>query len=319
MKKLAEVSNLEVKFKLPNKELVHALNGVNINIHENETLGLIGESGSGKSTLGKALLGLIEYEGKINLFQRDLDLNNKLLIRNTRKDIGVVFQEPFLSLNPRMKIKNILAEPLVIHNPNISKDEINEKTRISVENVFLNTDYLEKYPSQLSGGEQQRIGIARAIINSPKLVILDEPTSSLDLSVRNEILRLLKNLQMELGLTYLFISHDIHTIKNISNRTAVMYLGSIMELGETKEVIENPVHPYTKALLSSVLSPNPKIKKTQIKLKGEIPKVTSLPRGCLFSSRCPNPTEDCKNGTIERELIEVSSNHYGDKCCVNCL
>ena len=319
MKKLAEVSNLEVKFKLPNKELVHALNGVNINIHENETLGLIGESGSGKSTLGKALLGLIEYEGKINLFQRDLDLNNKLLIRNTRKDIGVVFQEPFLSLNPRMKIKNILAEPLVIHNPNISKDEINEKTRISVENVFLNTDYLEKYPSQLSGGEQQRIGIARAIINSPKLIILDEPTSSLDLSVRNEILRLLKNLQMELGLTYLFISHDIHTIKNISNRTAVMYLGSIMELGETKEVIENPVHPYTKALLSSVLSPNPKIKKTQIKLKGEIPKVTSLPRGCLFSSRCPNPTEDCKNGTIERELIEVSSNHYGDKCCVNCL
>ena len=319
MKKLAEVSNLEVKFKLPNKELVHALNGVNINIHENETLGLIGESGSGKSTLGKALLGLIEYEGKINLFQRDLDLNNKLLIRNTRKDIGVVFQEPFLSLNPRMKIKNILAEPLVIHNPNISKDEINEKTRISVENVFLNTDYLEKYPSQLSGGEQQRIGIARAIINSPKLVILDEPTSSLDLSVRNEILRLLKNLQMELGLTYLFISHDIHTIKNISNRTAVMYLGSIMELGETKEVIENPVHPYTKALLSSVLSPNPKIKKTQIKLKGEIPKITSLPRGCLFSSRCPNPTEDCKNGTIERELIEVSSNHYGDKCCVNCL
>ena len=319
MKKLAEISNLEVKFKLPNKELVHALNGVNINIHENETLGLIGESGSGKSTLGKALLGLIEYEGKINLFQRDLDLNNKLLIRNTRKDIGVVFQEPFLSLNPRMKIKNILAEPLVIHNPNISKDEINEKTRISVENVFLNTDYLEKYPSQLSGGEQQRIGIARAIINSPKLIILDEPTSSLDLSVRNEILRLLKNLQMELGLTYLFISHDIHTIKNISNRTAVMYLGSIMELGETKEVIENPVHPYTKALLSSVLSPNPKIKKTQIKLKGEIPKVTSLPRGCLFSSRCPNPTEDCKNGTIERELIEVSSNHYGDKCCVNCL
>jgi|TARA_B110000881_G_scaffold57804_1_gene49455 oligopeptide/dipeptide ABC transporter ATP-binding protein len=319
VKKLAEISNLEVKFKLPNKELVHALNGVNINIHENETLGLIGESGSGKSTLGKALLGLIEYEGKINLFQRDLDLNNKLLIRNTRKDIGVVFQEPFLSLNPRMKIKNILAEPLVIHNPNISKDEINEKTRISVENVFLNTDYLEKYPSQLSGGEQQRIGIARAIINSPKLIILDEPTSSLDLSVRNEILRLLKNLQMELGLTYLFISHDIHTIKNISNRTAVMYLGSIMELGETKEVIENPVHPYTKALLSSVLSPNPKIKKTQIKLKGEIPKVTSLPRGCLFSSRCPNPTEDCKNGSIERELIEVSSNHYGDKCCVNCL
>lgn len=319
MKKLARINNLEVKFRLPNKQSVHALNGINIDINENETLGLIGESGSGKSTLGKALLGLVKYEGNINLFQKDLDLGNKLLIRNTRKDIGVVFQEPFLSLNPRMKIKNILAEPLVIHNPDISKDELIEKTKISVENVFLNIDYLEKYPSQLSGGEQQRIGIARAIINSPKLVILDEPTSSLDLSVRNEILKLLKKLQMELGLTYLFISHDIHTIKNISTRTAVMYLGSIMELGETKEVIENPVHPYTKALLSSVLSANPKIKKPQIKLRGEIPKITSLPKGCLFSSRCPNPTENCKDGIIERGLIEVSESHFGDKCCVNCI
>ncbi len=319
MKKLARINNLEVKFRLPNKQSVHALNGINIDINENETLGLIGESGSGKSTLGKALLGLVKYEGNINLFQKDLDLGNKLLIRNTRKDIGVVFQEPFLSLNPRMKIKNILAEPLVIHNPDISKDELIEKTKISVENVFLNIDYLEKYPSQLSGGEQQRIGIARAIINSPKLVILDEPTSSLDLSVRNEILKLLKKLQMELGLTYLFISHDIHTIKNISTRTAVMYLGSIMELGETKEVIENPVHPYTKALLSSVLSANPKIKKPQIKLRGEIPKITSLPKGCLFSSRCPNPTENCKDGSIERGLIEVSESHFGDKCCVNCI
>ena len=319
MKKLARINNLEVKFRLPNKQSVHALNGINIDINENETLGLIGESGSGKSTLGKALLGLVKYEGNINLFQKDLDLGNKLLIRNTRKDIGVVFQEPFLSLNPRMKIKNILAEPLVIHNPDISKDELIEKTKISVENVFLNIDYFEKYPSQLSGGEQQRIGIARAIINSPKLVILDEPTSSLDLSVRNEILKLLKKLQMELGLTYLFISHDIHTIKNISTRTAVMYLGSIMELGETKEVIENPVHPYTKALLSSVLSANPKIKKPQIKLRGEIPKITSLPKGCLFSSRCPNPTENCKDGSIERGLIEVSESHFGDKCCVNCI
>ena len=319
MKKLARINNLEVKFRLPNKQSVHALNGINIDINENETLGLIGESGSGKSTLGKALLGLVKYEGNINLFQKDLDLGNKLLIRNTRKDIGVVFQEPFLSLNPRMKIKNILAEPLVIHNPDISKDELIEKTKISVENVFLNIDYFEKYPSQLSGGEQQRIGIARAIINSPKLVILDEPTSALDLSVRNEILKLLKKLQMELGLTYLFISHDIHTIKNISTRTAVMYLGSIMELGETKEVIENPVHPYTKALLSSVLSANPKIKKPQIKLRGEIPKITSLPKGCLFSSRCPNPTENCKDGSIERGLIEVSESHFGDKCCVNCI
>lgn len=318
MKKLVEVKDLQVKFKLPNKQFVHALNGIDIDINENETLGLIGESGSGKSTLGKALLGLLPYEGGINIYKKDLDLNNKNLLRDIRKDIGVVFQEPFLSLNPRMKIKNILAEPLVIHNPNISKEEISEKTRFSIKSVFLNIDYLEKYPSQLSGGEQQRIGIARSIINKPKLVILDEPTSSLDLSVRNETLKLLKNLQNELGLTYLFISHDIHTIRNISDRTAVMYLGSIMEVGETAKVIENPVHPYTKALLSSVLSPNPNIKKTQIKLRGEIPKITSLPEGCLFSSRCPNPTESCKNGSIQRGLIEISENHFADSCCISC-
>tara|TARA_E500000081_G_C6130212_1_gene353190 strand:+ start:1222 stop:2181 length:960 start_codon:yes stop_codon:yes gene_type:complete len=318
VKKLVNANNLEVKFKLPNNQLVHALNGVNIEIYENETLGLIGESGSGKSTLGKTLLGLIKYTGNIDIFQNELNLDNKLLIRDIRKDIGVVFQEPFLSLNPRMKIKNILSEPLIIHSPDISKDEIQERIAQSVKNVFLGTDYLEKYPSQLSGGEQQRIGIARAIINSPKLVILDEPTSSLDLSVRNEILRLLKKLQTELGLTYLFISHDIHTIKNISDRTAVMYLGSIMELGRTKQVIENPVHPYTKALLSSVLSPNPNIKKIQIKLKGEIPKITSLPSGCLFSSRCPNPTKACEQGTTARGLVEVHNEHFADRCCLNC-
>lgn len=318
MKKLVEAKNLEVKFKLPNNQFVHALNGVDIEINENETLGLIGESGSGKSTLGKTLLGLIKYSGNIDIFQNELKLDDKSLIRSIRKDIGVVFQEPFLSLNPRMKIKNILSEPLLIHSPDISKDEIREKINQSVKNVFLDIDYLEKYPSQLSGGEQQRIGIARAIINSPKLVILDEPTSSLDLSVRNEILKLLKNLQTELGLTYLFISHDIHTIKNISDRTAVMYLGSIMELGRTEEVIESPVHPYTKALLSSVLSPNPNDKKIQIKLKGEIPKITALPSGCLFSSRCPNPTKDCEQGTTARGLIEVHDEHFADRCCVNC-
>lgn len=318
MKKLVEAKNLEVKFKLPNNQFVHALNGVDIEINENETLGLIGESGSGKSTLGKTLLGLIKYSGNIDIFQNELKLDDKSLIRSIRKDIGVVFQEPFLSLNPRMKIKNILSEPLLIHSPDISKDEIREKINQSVKNVFLDIDYLEKYPSQLSGGEQQRIGIARAIINSPKLVILDEPTSSLDLSVRNEILKLLKNLQTELGLTYLFISHDIHTIKNISDRTAVMYLGSIMELGRTEEVIESPVHPYTKALLSSVLSPNPNDKKIQIKLKGEIPKITALPSGCLFSSRCPNPTKDCEQGTTARGLIKVHDEHFADRCCVNC-
>lgn len=294
MKKLVEISNLKVVFKQPNNLSVHALNGIDLNIYENETLGLIGESGSGKSTLGKAILGLNNFEGNIEVFGKAVDLNDKYNLNTIRKSIGVVFQEPFQSLNPRMKIKNILSEPLVIHNKKISKEEIEQRTFRVMESVLLGKEHLEKYPSQLSGGQQQRVGIARAIINNPKLVILDEPTSSLDLAVRNDVLRLLKNIQNEFGLTYLFISHDIHTIKNISNKTAVMYLGAIMEYGDTNKVITEPQHPYTQALLSSVLSPDPTQNRKQIKLVGEIPKVTSIPQGCLFQSRCPNSNNEKK-------------------------
>ena len=318
MKTLVELNDLSVVFKQPNNVSVHALNGIDLRIYQNETLGLIGESGSGKSTLGKTMLGLNPYGGNINIFNETLNIEDKNLVNNIRKDIGVVFQEPFQSLNPRMKIKNILSEPLIIHNKGITKDEIEIRTQKAMESVLLEKDQLEKYPSQLSGGQQQRIGIARAIINNPKLVILDEPTSSLDLSVRNDVLRLLKNIQSEFGLTYLFISHDIHTIKNISDKTAVMYLGSIMEYGDTNKVISKPKHPYTRALLSSVLSANPDEKREQIKLVGEIPKITSLPKGCLFKTRCPNPTEDCSKGTVERRLKEINSGHFVDQCCANC-
>ena len=214
MKTLVELSNLSVVFKQPNNVSIHALNGIDLKIYQNETLGLIGESGSGKSTLGKTMLGLNPYGGNINIFNETLNIEDKNLVKNIRKDIGVVFQEPFQSLNPRMKIKNILSEPLIIHNKSITKDEIEIKTQRAMESVLLEKDQLEKYPSQLSGGQQQRIGIARAIINNPKLVILDEPTSSLDLSVRNDILRLLKNIQGEFGLTYLFISLTLNLSGN---------------------------------------------------------------------------------------------------------
>ena len=317
MKKLVEISNLKVVFKQPNNLLVHALNGIDLNIYENETLGLIGESGSGKSTLGKAILGLNNFEGNIEVFGKAVDLNDKYNLNTIRKSIGVVFQEPFQSLNPRMKIKNILSEPLVIHNKKISKEEIEQRTFRVMESVLLGKEHLEKYPSQLSGGQQQRVGIARAIINNPKLVILDEPTSSLDLAVRNDVLRLLKNIQNEFGLTYLFISHDIHTIKNISNKTAVMYLGAIMEYGDTNKVITEPQHPYTQALLSSVLSPDPTQNRKQIKLVGEIPKVTSIPQGCLFQSRCPNSNNE-KKENVERVLVEVGENHFVDQCGASC-
>tara|TARA_Y100000816_G_C26067694_1_gene561244 strand:- start:450 stop:1406 length:957 start_codon:yes stop_codon:yes gene_type:complete len=317
VKKLVEISNLKVVFKQPNNLSVHALNGIDLNIYENETLGLIGESGSGKSTLGKAILGLNNFEGNIEVFGKAVDLNDKYNLNTIRKSIGVVFQEPFQSLNPRMKIKNILSEPLVIHNKKISKEEIEQRTFRVMESVLLGKEHLEKYPSQLSGGQQQRVGIARAIINNPKLVILDEPTSSLDLAVRNDVLRLLKNIQNEYGLTYLFISHDIHTIKNISNKTAVMYLGAIMEYGDTNKVITEPQHPYTQALLSSVLSPDPTQNRKQIKLVGEIPKVTSIPQGCLFQSRCPNSNNE-KKENVERVLVEVGENHFVDQCGASC-
>jgi oligopeptide/dipeptide ABC transporter ATP-binding protein len=317
VKKLVEINNLKVVFKQPNNLSVHALNGIDLNIYENETLGLIGESGSGKSTLGKAILGLNNFEGNIEVFGKAVDLNDKDNLNTIRKSIGVVFQEPFQSLNPRMKIKNILSEPLVIHNKKISKEEIEQRTFRVMESVLLGIEHLEKYPSQLSGGQQQRVGIARAIINNPKLVILDEPTSSLDLAVRNDVLRLLKNIQNEFGLTYLFISHDIHTIKNISNKTAVMYLGAIMEYGDTNKVITEPQHPYTQALLSSVLSPDPTQNRKQIKLVGEIPKVTSIPQGCLFQSRCPNSNNE-KKENVERVLVEVGENHFVDQCGASC-
>lgn len=318
MKKLIESKNIQVVFEQPNKVSVHALNGVDLDISEKETIGLIGESGSGKSTLGKTFLGLNSFTGDLKIFGKNFNNSDKAFKKEMRENIGVVFQEPFQSLNPRMKIKSIVAEPLIIHNKNISKDEVETRIIESLESVFLDKEYLDKYPSQLSGGQQQRVGIARAIINNPKLVILDEPTSSLDLAVRNDVLRLLKKIQDDFGLTYLFISHDIHTIKNISDKTAVMYLGAIMEFGNTHEVINNPKHPYTKALISSVLSTNPNEKLQQIKLKGEIPKITSIPKGCLFSSRCPTPSDACKEGLVERRLIEVEDEHFVDQCCANC-
>jgi len=318
MKKLVEISNLFVEFKQTNKLSVHAINGVDLNIFENETIGIIGESGSGKSTLGKTLLGVNNFEGNITIFDKKLENKDQKLLRKIRKEIGVVFQEPFESLNPRMKIKDILAEPLLIHNVKLSSIELNDKLNKSLESVNLDISQLNKYPSQLSGGQQQRIGIARAIINNPKFVILDEPTSSLDLAVRNNVLKLLKQVQKEYNLTYMFISHDIHTIKNISDKIAVMYLGGIMEYGDTKKIINNPQHPYTKALLSSILPTDPEVKQDQIKLKGEIPKVTTKIKGCLFSSRCPNPTISCREKSLERKLIQVGENHFVDQCCAEC-
>lgn len=289
---------------------VHAVNGVDLTIGAGETVALIGESGSGKSTLGRLLLGLqqpdsgaIEFEGTNFAAMSSSD------IRDVRQRLTVVFQEPDESLNPRMTVLQNVAEPLRIHRRGLSKAETRGLVVDALESVSLPPEIADRYPRQLSGGQQQRVGIARAIVTDPSFVVLDEPTSSLDLSVRSQILALLTRLQERLHLSYLLITHDIHTVRYASDRIAVMYLGQIVETGPTKEVFAAPQHPYTMALLSSALSPDPGERLETLRLKGEIPKPTNLPPGCLFHPRCPVASDN--RCAVERPpLREVRPGHF---------
>lgn len=307
---LVELQNVAKTFPVRGGQTVHAVNGVSLSIEPSETVALIGESGSGKSTVGRLVLGLHRpTSGHITFDGRDISTMPAPELRMLRSEMTVVFQEPDESLNPRMAIGSIVEEPLIIHEPTLSPGERKARVVDALEHVTLSEDLYYRYPHQLSGGQQQRVGIARAIVTRPKFIVLDEPTSSLDLSVRSAILKLLGRLQSELQLAYLFISHDIHTVVYVSDRIAVMYLGQIMEMGPTTEVFANPRHPYTMALLSATLWPDPDMKPAQIRLSGEIPRPTALPRGCLFYSRCPYGDDPrCEN---ERpELREVAPDHW---------
>ena len=307
--KLVEVKNLIKHFPIENSDdVVKAVDGVSFDIFSGETLGLVGESGCGKSTVGRCLLRLYEPTSGEVLFENQnlVGLPNKQM-QSLRREMQIIFQDPYASLNPRLSVSSIVSEPLKIHGIG-SKKEQTERTAELLSKVGLDPNYMRRYPHEFSGGQRQRIGIARALALNPKLIICDEPVSALDVSVQAQVVNLLQDLQREFGLTYLFISHGLAVVEHISQRVAVMYLGKIVEIAEGRELYDNPLHPYTKALLSAIPVPDPKQKRERIILKGDVPTPINPPSGCRFRTRCPWAIEDCAK--IVPELREIQPNHF---------
>lgn len=286
---------------------VHAVEDVSFQIREQETFGLVGESGCGKSTTGRTLLRLIEpTAGHIYFDGQDLCTLNRESLRQKRRDMQLVFQDPYSSLNPRMMVRKLLEEPLKTHF-SLSQSQLDEQVLWISHAVGLSPDQLERYPHQFSGGQRQRISIARALITKPRFVVADEPVSALDVSIQAQILNLLMRLQQDLKLSYLFISHDLNVVRHISTRVGVMYLGRIVELGDTEDVYCNPMHPYTQALLSAIPRRDPSEEKRRIHLEGDVPSPANPPKGCAFHDRCPHCMEICKEKVPESK--EISANH----------
>jgi len=290
------------------KDYVKAVDDVDLFIRKGETFGIAGESGCGKTTLGRAIIQLIRpTDGEVFFVDTDLMKINKAELRKMRPHMQMVFQDPASSLNPRMTVREIIGEPLVINR--IAKGEaLNKKILDLLRTVGLDEQHMHRYPHEFSGGQRQRIGIARALALNPDFIILDEPTSALDVSVQAQILNLLKDLQKQFGLTYLFITHNLSVIKHISDRIAIMYAGKIVELAPTQDLFREPLHPYTKALLSAIPIPDPYLKRKLIPLKGEVPSLVDPPPGCRFHPRCENATERCSQ--VEPVLREVKKDHY---------
>lgn len=272
---------------------VRAVDGVSFDVRRGETLGLVGESGCGKSTTGLAVLRLIEPTAGEVLFEgRDVTAFSKQELRAFRRHAQIVFQDPYASLNPRMSVGDIIAEPIMLHNIASGAARIRRVEKL-LRVVGLGPQHARRYPHEFSGGQRQRIGIARALAVEPKLVVCDEPVSALDVSIQSQILNLLVELQRELGLTYLFIAHGLNVIKHISDRVGVMYLGKIVEMADGNELIERPLHPYTKTLLSAIPVPKPNAKKARIILEGDVPSPANPPSGCRFHTRCPERLPVC--------------------------
>ena len=313
---LISVKDVSVEFDyqenvFSKKQKIQAVKNVNLNIKKGSFMGLVGESGSGKTTLGRAILAANHISSGQVIFhdeQNDYDLANisKKDLKDYRKKAQLIFQDPYAALSPRMTVRDILAEPLEVMKITKTREEADERVRVIASKCRLNLEHLRRYPHAFSGGQRQRISIARALVSNPQFIVADESVAALDVSIQADILNLLKTLQKELNLTYLFISHDLSVVAHTCDEVAVMYLGRIVEHAPTRELFSNPKHPYTKALLSSIPSIDPDKQNKVIELKGEIPSSMNPPSGCVFHTRCQYVNENCKNTVPQLEKLNGS-------------
>ena len=313
---LISVKDVSVEFDyqenvFSKKQKIQAVKNVNLNIKKGSFMGLVGESGSGKTTLGRAILAANHISSGQVIFhdeQNDYDLANisKKDLKDYRKKAQLIFQDPYAALSPRMTVRDILAEPLEVMKITKTREETDERVRVIASKCRLNLEHLRRYPHAFSGGQRQRISIARALVSNPQFIVADESVAALDVSIQADILNLLKALQKELNLTYLFISHDLSVVAHTCDEVAVMYLGRIVEHAPTRELFSNPKHPYTKALLSSIPSIDPDKQNKVIELKGEIPSSMNPPSGCVFHTRCQYVNENCKKTVPQLEKLNGS-------------
>lgn len=314
-RKILEVKHLKKYFPLKKGKYkegdpcVKAVDDITFDLYEGETLGLVGESGCGKSTLGRTIIRLYEpTSGEVIFEGEDIAKKSRKEMRKLREEMQFIFQDPYSSLNPRMTVFNILAEPLIAHGKFKRGPELDAYVKNLMDRCGLPSYYCYRYPHQFSGGQRQRIGIARSLALDPSFIICDEPVSALDVSIQSQIINLMKDMQEEKNISYIFISHDLSVVKHISDRVGVMYLGSMMELADKNEIYSNPQHPYTRALIGAIPLPDPSKRKEMQVIQGEIPSNVNIPTGCKFHPRCPFAKDICKQQ--EPQTKEVKPNHF---------